>query len=112
MKIFAIYSILIIMAMTNTASAHNDNSAFITPEPEIVIEGWMFEELNPLQESKLKIETWMFEQLAPETEAKPQLEAWMFNSPFSVQEEKPELEAWMFVTENEEENIPIEQWMF
>lgn len=80
MKILGINLIIILLAITQPASALlNGDSIIAEHEEASQIEDWMLEELNPCQESECNLESWMFESLFPEAEEEEvKLEEWMF----------------------------------
>lgn len=98
MKIIGINLIIILLAITQPASALINGDSIITEHEEALqIEDWMLEELNPCQESECNLESWMFVELSPRQEAALDLEGWMFESLFpEAEEEEVRLEEWMF----------------
>ena len=108
--------LLIAISLPATAALKND-SLVVDKEATLLIEDWMFFELNPSQEAIVTLEGWMFTELDEAPDVFVEMESWMFEALTPHQESEFAIESWMLEslypedTEETEDDI-LEDWMF
>ena len=113
MKIIGINIIIVLLALSNTASANQANSSDTPVQPDIIMLEKMLDNPDMYIESAPLIEDWMLAEISSETEMEPTIENWMLKQPNVIEEMEPVIEDWMLESPAQigELEPVIEDWM-